>query len=76
MHGCSRRCHQIEAAGAISLLLETAVSDFAQSVEEHSPRQGVTRFALVQSGMDTAAQLNILQPVQDKQRALDAPQFA
>jgi len=58
------------------LLLETAVADFTQSVEEHSAGQRVARLALVQPGMHPAAQVDALQPVQDEQRALDAPQLA
>jgi len=42
-----RRRHQIEAAGPVALLLKTAVADFAQPVEEHSPGQRVSGFALV-----------------------------
>ena len=71
----SRR-HQVEAAGTVALLLKAAVTDFAQPVEEHRPGQRVAGFALVQPGMDAAAQLDALQPVQDEQRALDAPQLA
>jgi hypothetical protein len=52
----SRR-HQVEAAGPVALLLETAVADFAQPVEEHGAGQRVAGFALVQSGMH-AAQLD------------------
>ena len=68
--------HQIESAGSITLLLESAVADFAKPVEEHGPGQRVPRLTLVQPGMDSTTQLDILQPVQDKQRALDPPQFA
>ena len=70
------RRHQIETAGPVALLLETAVADFAQAVEEHGTGQRVARLALVQPGMHAAAQLDALQPVQDEQRALDATQLA
>lgn len=56
----SRR-HQIEAAGPIALLLKAAVADFAQPVEEHGAGQCIARFALVQSSLDAAAQLDALQ---------------
>ena len=69
------RRHQVEAAGPVALLLETAVADFAQAVEEHGAGQRVARFALVQPGMHAAAQLDALQPVQDEQCALDASQL-
>ena len=68
--------HQVQAAGPVALLLETAVADFAQAVEEHGAGQRVARLALVQPGMHAAAQLDALQPVQDEQRALDASQLA
>ena len=70
----SRR-HQVEATGPVTLLLETAVADFAQPVEEHGTGERVAGFALVQPGMDAAAQLDALQPVQDEQCALDASQL-
>ncbi len=49
------RRHQVEATGPVALLLETAVADFAQPVEEHRPGQRIAGFALVQSGMHTTA---------------------
>ncbi len=70
------RHHQVEATGPVALLLETAVADFAQPVEEHDAGQRIARFALVQPGMHAAAQFDALQPVQDEQRALDAAQLA
>ena len=69
------RCHQIEAAGPVALLLEAAVADFPQAVEEHGAGQRVARLAFVQPGMHAAAQLDALQPVQDEQCALDASQL-
>ena len=68
--------HQVEPAGPIALLLETAVADFTQAVEEHGTGQCVAGFALVQPGMHTAAQLDALQPVEDEQRTFDAAQLA
>lgn len=70
------RRHQIEAAGPVALLLKTAVADFTQSVEEDRPGQRVARLALIQPRMDAAAQLHALQPIQNEQSALDAPQLA
>ena len=68
--------HQVEAAGPVALLLEAAVADFAQAIEEHGAGQGVAGFSLVQSGMHAAAQLDALQPVQNEQGAFDAAQLA
>ena len=39
------RRHQVEAAGPVALLLETAVADFSQAVEEHGARQCVASIA-------------------------------
>jgi len=58
------RCYQVEATGPVALLLETAVPNFAQPVEEHSAGQRVPCFALVQPGMYAAAQLEALQLAQ------------
>ena len=68
-------CHQVETGSAVALLLETAVADFPQAVEEHGAGQRVARLAFVQPGMHAAAQLDALQPVQDEQCALDASQL-
>ena len=70
------RCHQVEAAGPVALLLETAVADFTQPVEKHGAGQRIARFALIESGVDTSAQFHALQPVLNEQRALDAAQLA
>ena len=42
------RCDQVQAAGSVSLLLKAAVTDFPQTVEEHSSGQRVAGFAFVQ----------------------------
>ena len=70
------RRDEVQAAGAVALLLEAAVPDFSEPVEEHRPGQRIARLALVQSDLHAPAQLHALQPVKDKQRALDAPEFA
>lgn len=43
------RRHQVEATGAVALLLEAAVADFAQAVEEHGTGERVAGFTLVQT---------------------------
>ncbi len=65
--GC---CHEIEATGPVALILETAVAHLAQSVEEHGSGERIAGFPLVEPGMDTAAQFDVLQPVESEQRAL------
>ena len=42
------RHHQVGVIGPVSLLLETAVANFPQPVEEHSAGQRVAGFAFVQ----------------------------
>jgi len=69
-------CHQVQAAGPIALLLEAAIPDFAQPIEEHRPGQRIASFALVQPGVNAAALIDALQPFQDQQRSFDAPQLA
>ena len=70
------RRDEVQAAGAVALLLEATVPNFPQPVEEHCPGQGVVRLALVQSDLHALAQFHALQPVQDEQRALNSPEFA
>src|SRR5450755_841395 len=67
---------QVQPAGSISLLLEAAVTDLAEAIEEHRPGQCVTGVALVQSRVHTPTQLDALQPVEDEERALDTSQLA
>src|SRR3546814_15556986 len=42
-----RRHEQVQARGAIGLVLEAAVAHLAEPVEEDGPRQGIARLALV-----------------------------
>jgi hypothetical protein len=67
---------QGEPAGAILLLLEAAVADFAKAVEEYSSGERIAGFILVQACVHTPSQLNALQPIQDEQCALDTTEFA
>lgn len=50
-----RRNDQIESAGAVTLVFVGAVADFAQPVEEDGSRQGVARFAFIESTGDPSA---------------------
>lgn len=40
--------HQVEAAGAVALVLEAAVADCAEPVQEYRSRRGVLCFPLIQ----------------------------
>ena len=68
--------HQVEAAGTVALVLEAAVAQFTQPVEEHGAGQRILGLALVQTDLYPAAQLDVLQPVEREQSALDAAEFA
>ena len=68
--------NQVQAAGAISLALETAVAEVALAVKEDGTRESVSGFAFVEAYLDTPAELGVFHPLQHKKRALDAPDFA
>ena len=51
------------------------VAEFAQAVEEHRPRQGVSGLALVQADVDAPAKLDILQVFQREEGAFDPAEF-
>ncbi len=55
--GC---CDQGEAAGAIALLLETAVPYFSEPAEEDCSGQGIARFAFIEADLNPTAQLDAL----------------
>src|SRR5687767_10094268 len=69
------RHHQIKAASTIALILEAAVMEFAEPVEEHRTCEHVLGFSLIQTVMHAATQLNVLHPVERKWRTLDAAEF-
>ena len=71
--GC---CDQGKAAGTIALLLETAVPYFSEPAEEDCSGQGIARFAFIEADLNAAAQLDALQPGQDKQGPFDAAQLS
>src|SRR6516164_4662273 len=39
---------EIETGGAVALVFESPVTDFAEAMKEHGAREGVARFALVE----------------------------
>jgi hypothetical protein len=52
---------KVSPAGTILLLLEAAVADLAKTVEEHRSGKRISRFTLVQAGVNSSTQLNDLQ---------------
>ena len=51
---------EIEARGAIALVFEGPIADFAEAVEEHGAGEGVARFALVETGVGPPANPTIV----------------
>ncbi len=68
--------NQVQAAGAISLVLETAVAEVALAVEEDGTRESVSGFAFVEAYLDTPAELGVFHPLQHEKRAFYSPDFA
>jgi Tn3 transposase DDE domain len=52
------RCQQVQSARPVTLLLEAAVADLTKPIEEHRSGEGVASLALVESGLNTAAQFH------------------
>ena len=65
-----------EATGAVALLLEAPVPDFSEAAEEHGSRECVARLTFVEAGVDSAAQLDALQPREDELGSFDPAQLA
>lgn len=65
-----------EAACAIALLLEAAVPDLTEAAKEDGSGEGVARLAFVEPGMNASAQIDALQPGEDKQGSFDSAQLA
>lgn len=70
--GCGEK---VQPAGAVALLLEGTVADFAEPVEKHGPGEGVPGLTLVQAGSDFAAQAGVLEPVQQEEGPFHSAQF-
>ena len=67
---------EIEARGAIALVFERAITDFAEAMKEHGSRERIARLALVEPGVGSPAQPGIADPVECEQSALQATDFA
>lgn len=65
-----------DSFGAEPLVFAARIADLTQPVEEHGPGQGVAGLALIGTRLDPAAELGVLQPVQDEQGTLDPPQWS
>src|SRR3546814_5983244 len=67
---------QVEAGGAIGLVLEPPITQFAELVEEERACERVAGLALVEARLGTPAQINVAQPVEHEDRAFEAAQLA
>nr|BAM13942.1 hypothetical protein [Pseudomonas sp. K-62] len=70
------RDHQVEARGAVLLVLVGAIADLAEAMKEDGPGQAVARLPLVQLVPGRAAQLGVFDPVEHEQRTLHPPDLA
>ncbi len=73
---CDGRDDQIQAAGAIALVLEASVAQVALAVEEDGTRESVSGFAFVEANLDTPAEFGVFHPLQHEKRAFYSPDFA
>ena len=64
---------EAQARGAKTLVLESAVADFALAMEEHRSPQRVACLAFVEPGVAALAERRIGQPLQGKQGPFDPP---
>ena len=67
---------EVEAGGAVALVLESTIAQLAETVEEHGPFEGVVRLALVQTAVAAAAEGGILEPIEREEGALDPAELA
>lgn len=67
---------KVEAGGTIDLIFEGSVTDLAQAIEEERAGERITGLALVQAGLSTPPQVDILQPVEREQGSFDPADLA
>jgi hypothetical protein len=67
---------EVEARGPVALVFEGTVADFTEAMKEHGAREGVARLALVETCVGPPAQSRVADPVERKQRALQAADFS
>ena len=67
---------QVEAGGAVLLVLVGSVADFAEPMDEDRAGQAVAGLALVEFLAGRAPQFGIVDPVEREQRAFQPPEFA
>lgn len=67
---------QVEAGGAIGLVLEPTIAQFAELVEEERAGERVAGLAFVEARLGAPAQVDVAQPVEHENGAFEAAQLA
>jgi hypothetical protein len=60
----------------VSLVFVRSVPEFSESIEEHSPSQGVSRFPFVESDVDPSPEFGVADVLEQEQCPLDPTEFA
>ena len=68
--------NQIEATSLILQIFAEPIANCTATIEENRPSQRITRLAFVQTEMDAAPELRVLNPFQCKKCSLDPAKFA
>ena len=66
---------EVEAGGAIALVLEGPIADFAEAMEEHGPLESVVRLAFIEASIGAPPQGWIADPVEREERAVQTTDF-
>jgi hypothetical protein len=66
---------EVQPVGPVILVLECSIPDLPETVQEHGPLEGITGFADIETAEIPPPQVRVLDPVQSKERALQAPDF-
>jgi hypothetical protein len=58
----------------VLLVLVGSVSQFAETIEKHSPRQGISSLAFVEASLNAPTQFNVAQKIESEDRSLKPSQ--
>jgi hypothetical protein len=72
----NRGNNQAEAICPVLLVLVGSVPQFAETIEKHSPRQGISSLAFVEAGLNAPTQFNVAQKIESEDRSLKPSQLA
>ena len=68
--------NQAEAICPVLLVFVGSVSQFAETIEKHSPRQGISSLALVETGLCAPTQFDVAQKIEREDRSFQPSQLA